>query len=57
MCIVNAADFFVDGKKLPNVTRFRYLKAATYVTSDCSMNSDLICSVMCRLRKKSFRLS
>ncbi|XP_068690690.1 cytochrome b5 reductase 4-like [Montipora foliosa] len=31
MCIVDAADFFVDGTKLANVTRFRYLKAVSCV--------------------------
>ena len=39
MCIGNTADFFVDGTKLANVTRFKHL--GSYVSSDCSMKEEL----------------
>ena len=58
MCIGNTADFFVDGTKLANVTRFKYL--GSYVSSDCSMKEELasrIQAMSCafgRLRKRVF---
>ena len=39
MCIGSSADFFIDGTKLANVTRFKYL--GSYVTNDCSMKEEL----------------
>ena len=58
MCISNTADFFVDGTKLANVTRFKYL--GSYDSSDCSMKEELasrIQAMSCafgRLRKRVF---
>ena len=58
MCIGNTADFFVDGTKLANVTRFKHL--GSYVSSDCSMKEELasrIQAMSCafgRLRKRVF---
>ena len=58
MCIGNTADFFVEGTKLANVTRFKYL--GSYVSSDCSMKEELasrIQAMSCafgRLRKRVF---
>ena len=58
MCIGNMAEFYIDGTKLANVTRFKYL--GSYVSSDCSMKRELasrIQAVSCafgRLRKRVF---
>ena len=58
MCIDNIADSFVDGTKLANVTRFKYL--GSYVSSDCYMKEELasrIQAISCafgRLRKRVF---
>ena len=58
MCIGKVAEFFIDGTKLANVTRFKYL--GSYVSSDCSMKEELasrIQAISCafgRLRKRVF---
>ena len=39
ICIGSNADFFIEGTKLANVTRFKYL--GSYVTNDCSMKEEL----------------
>ena len=58
MFIGNTADFFVEGTKLANVTRFKYL--GSYVRSDCSMKEELasrIQAMSCafgRLRRRVF---
>ena len=51
-------DFFVDGKLLKNVNRFKYL--GSFVTSDCSMKVEIttriqaVSSAYGRLRKRVF---
>ena len=39
MCIGNTTEFFLDGTKLANVTRLKYL--SSYVSSDCSKKGEL----------------
>ena len=39
ICIGDLAEFFIDGTKLANATRFKYL--GSYVTSDCSIKVEL----------------
>ena len=58
MCIGKMAEFFIDGTKLANVTRFKYL--GSYVSSDCSMKEELASRIQAascafgRLRKRVF---
>lgn len=39
MCIGPETDFFIDGTRLINVSRFKYL--GSYVTNDCSEKEEL----------------
>ena len=58
MCIGVPAEFFIDGTKLANVNRFKYLRS--YVSSDCSMTKKLVSCIQAtscacgRLRKRFF---
>ena len=58
MCIGKMAEFFIDGTKLANVTRFKYL--GSYVSSDCSMKEEFASRIQAtscafgRLRKRVF---
>ena len=58
ICIGPLVDFYIDGEKLKNVKRFKYL--GSFVTDDCSMKEELtsrIQAVSCaygRLRSRVF---
>ena len=58
MCIGPEWDFFIDGKVLQNVKRFKYL--GSIVTSDCSIKEELIARIQAvssaygRLRNRVF---
>ena len=58
MCIGVPAEFFIDGTKLANVNRFKYLGSC--VSSDCSMKEELVFRIQTtscafgRLRKRVF---
>ena len=58
MCIGVPAEFFIDGTKLANVNRSKYLRS--YVSSDCSMKKKLVSRIQAtscafgRLRKRVF---